>query len=54
MPTNLYGEKDNYNQTTSHVIPAIISKVKKAKENNYKEIKLFGTGKAKKRFSLCG
>jgi len=50
MPTNLYGENDNYNPETSHVIPGIISKVKKAKENNYKEIKLFGTGKAKREF----
>ena len=50
MPTNIYGENDNYNPKTSHVIPSLISKIKEAKDKNLKEIKLFGTGKAKREF----
>ena len=36
MPTNLYGPNDNYNLETSHVLPALIRKMKlgKALENN--------------------
>ncbi len=32
MPTNLYGPNDNYNLTTSHVLPALIRKFHEAKE----------------------
>ncbi|MGB9771680.1 MAG: GDP-L-fucose synthase family protein [Candidatus Kapaibacteriota bacterium] len=38
MPTNLYGEKDNFNLETSHVLPALIRKFLLAKalsENNF-------------------
>lgn len=41
MPTNLYGEGDNYNLETSHVLPAILRKMQLAKwlmEGNYREI----------------
>ena len=36
MPTNLYGPNDNYNLETSHVLPALIRKMRlgKALENN--------------------
>jgi GDP-L-fucose synthase len=50
MPTNLYGENDNFNDSFSHVVPAIIKKVAFAKKNNRKEINLLGTGKAKREF----
>ena len=35
MPTNVYGDKDNFNKINGHVIPAVISKIQEAK----KEIK---------------
>ena len=50
MPTNLYGENDNFNSSSSHVIPAIIQKVNLAKNKKINEIKLLGTGKAKREF----
>src|SRR6478735_10263974 len=33
MPTNLYGPNDNYDLTTSHVLPALIRKFHEAKKN---------------------
>lgn len=50
MPTNLYGQNDNFDPNYSHVIPAILNKVLLAKEKNKREIKLYGTGKAKREF----
>ena len=38
MPTNLYGPNDNYDISTSHVLPAFIRKVHEAKINNINEI----------------
>ncbi len=50
MPTNLYGPNDNYNLNNSHVLPALISKFDNAKENNLKEVELWGTGKPLREF----
>jgi GDP-L-fucose synthase len=44
MPTNLYGTGDNYDPQTSHVLPALIRKVRDAKANNAPSITLWGTG----------
>jgi GDP-L-fucose synthase len=35
MPTNLYGPNDNFDLETSHVLPAMIAKFHRAKENGY-------------------
>ena len=43
MPTNLYGEHDNFDLETSHVIPAMIRKFHEAKIKN-ENVKLWGTG----------
>ena len=37
MPTNLYGPGDNYNLSTSHVLPAFINRFYKAKLRGEKE-----------------
>ena len=50
MPTNVYGDNDNFNKVTGHVIPAIISKIKEAKKKNKKIVKLLGTGKPLREF----
>ena len=50
MPPNLYGPGDNFLTDDSHVISALIKKIHSAKENNYKNIKLWGTGKARREF----
>ena len=43
MPTNLYGEGDNYHLENSHVIPALIRKFHEAKINNTNVI-VWGSG----------
>lgn len=44
MPTNLYGENDNFDLHTSHVLPALIRKFHEAKENNAEFVEVWGTG----------
>jgi len=42
MPTNLYGENDNFDLETSHVLPALIRKIhlgKALEEDNFSEIR---------------
>lgn len=50
IPVNMYGPHDNFNPESSHVIPALILKFAKAIENNEKEVKVWGTGKASREF----
>lgn len=50
MPTNLYGPKDNYHPTNSHVMPAMIHKMHLAKMNNSDEVVIWGTGKPLREF----
>jgi len=44
MPTNLYGENDNFDPMTSHVIPGIINKIHSAKSKKENSVKLWGDG----------
>lgn len=50
VPVNLYGPGDNFDLTTSHVIPAFIRKMVEAKENGDNEITLWGSGNASREF----
>ena len=50
MPTNLYGLNDNYDLRNSHVLPALIKKIHDAKENEKKEIMIWGSGEPKREF----
>jgi GDP-L-fucose synthase len=50
MPTNLYGFNDNFDLQNSHVLPALIRKAHEAKEQNAKNIEIWGTGKPKREF----
>lgn len=49
LPVNLYGPGDNFNQNSSHVIPALIKKVYEAKRNNT-NLSVWGTGSASREF----
>lgn len=49
MPTNLYGERDNYSLKNSHVIPALIRKIYFAKKNNI-GVELWGSGNPLREF----
>ena len=50
MPTNLYGEGDNFHLENSHVIPALIRKFHDAKQADASSVEVWGTGKAKREF----
>jgi GDP-L-fucose synthase len=50
MPCNMYGPRDNFDLKSSHVLPALIRKVHEAKENNAKNIEVWGTGKPLREF----
>jgi len=50
MPTNLYGPNDNYDLSTSHVLPALLRKIHEAKENHQTEVVVWGTGKPRREF----
>jgi GDP-L-fucose synthase len=44
MPTNLYGQGDNYHLQNSHVIPALIRKFHEGKINNAPYVEIWGSG----------
>ena len=50
MPTNLYGEGDNYHEKNSHVLPALLYKAHQAKINNDSEMVVWGSGKVRREF----
>ena len=50
MPTNLYGPGDNYNLENSHVLPAFINRLYKAKITGEKEVTCWGSGNPKREF----
>ena len=50
MPTNLYGEGDNYHPDHSHVIPGMIYKFHEAKKQNLPFVELWGTGQPLREF----
>jgi GDP-L-fucose synthase len=50
MPTNLYGQGENYDLKTSHVLPALIRKFHEAKESGRPEVEIWGTGKPLREF----
>ena len=50
MPTNLYGENDNFHPQNSHVIPALMRRFHEAKLNNTPEVLVWGSGKPMREF----
>jgi GDP-L-fucose synthase len=50
MPTNLYGPNDNFDLTSSHVLPALIRKFHEAKERGEANVTLWGTGSPRREF----
>jgi GDP-L-fucose synthase len=50
MPTNLYGDNDNYDLDNSHVIPALINKIHYAKVNNISTVTFWGSGRPRREF----
>ena len=50
MPTNLYGPGDNFDLTSSHVMPALIRKVHAAKAERRPSYEVWGTGTPRREF----
>ncbi len=50
MPTNIYGENDNFDLQGSHVIPAMIRKFHSAKMEGADSVTLWGTGSPLREF----
>jgi GDP-L-fucose synthase len=50
MPTNLYGPNDNFDLTSSHVLPAMIRKFHDAKMTGVRDVTIWGTGTPRREF----
>ncbi|MET7244503.1 GDP-L-fucose synthase [Methylobacterium sp. EM32] len=50
MPTNLYGPGDNFDLSSSHVMPALMRKAHHAKLNRDPQIEVWGTGSPRREF----
>lgn len=50
MPTNSYGAHDNYDQVSSHVLPALIGRFHEAKVTGKDHVIVWGNGSAQREF----
>ena len=50
MPTNLYGPNDNYDLSSSHVLPALIRKAHEAKATHAATLTVWGSGEPRREF----
>jgi GDP-L-fucose synthase len=50
MPTNLYGPNDNFDLSSSHVLPAMIRKFHEAKVAGSPDVVIWGTGTPRREF----
>ncbi|MDU8945231.1 GDP-L-fucose synthase [Ovoidimarina sediminis] len=50
MPTNLYGQGDNFHPENSHVLPALIRRFHEAVETGAETVMIWGTGTPKREF----
>jgi GDP-L-fucose synthase len=50
QPTNLYGPHDNYDLHGSHVVPALLAKIHRAKVEGAADVEIWGTGKPRREF----
>lgn len=50
MPTNLYGENDNFHPENSHVIPALMRRFHEAKLEKAEQVVVWGSGKPMREF----
>jgi GDP-L-fucose synthase len=50
MPTNMYGPNDNFDLTTSHVLPALLRKFHAAKIQSLPSVEVWGSGSPLREF----
>ena len=54
VPVNMAGECDNFDLSSSHVIPALIRKFEEAKKGGLSQVKIWGDGSATREFLYAG
>lgn len=54
IPCNLYGKYDKFDPESSHMIPAVIRKISIAKNQNKKNIAIWGDGQSRREFMYAG
>ena len=50
MPTNLYGPNDNFDLSSSHVLPALMRKIHEAKRADAASVTIWGSGRPRREF----
>lgn len=50
IPANVYGPNDNFDESSNHVIPALIKRFHNAKEQGLPYVEIWGTGAAEREF----
>ena len=50
MPTNLYGPNDNFDLTSSHVLPALMRKFHDARLDGRRDVTIWGSGRPRREF----
>jgi GDP-L-fucose synthase len=50
MPTNLYGPNDNFDLTTAHVLPALLHKAHRARDERADGVTIWGSGRPRREF----
>ena len=53
IPNNMYGENDNFDLNSSHVLPALIRKIWEAKINNESYFDVWGDGEVYREFTYA-
>lgn len=54
VPTNLYGEYDNFRPESSHMIPGIIRRLHLARQAEAEKVEIWGDGSARRAFLYAG
>lgn len=54
IPCNIYGRWDNFDPTSSHMIPAVIRKIHEAIKGNKDAVQIWGGGTARREFMYAG
>lgn len=54
IPCNLYGRHDKFDPVHSHMIPAVIAKIAKAKDEGVQEVEIWGDGQSRREFMYAG
>jgi GDP-L-fucose synthase len=50
MPTNLYGPGDNFDPASSHVVPGLMAKIHRAKQEGRDSVEIWGSGRPRREF----